>query len=187
MLAALPAPAGAQAVGSEFQVNTYTPFYQRFPSVAATDISQFVVAWQSNPQDGSGYGVFGQRFDFTDLPTLSISDVTVTEGNLPGRVTGVIAAFTVTLSSVSVQAIAVDYATADGTAAAPSDYNAKAGTLTFNPGQTFRRIAVVVSEDNVHENDETFFVTLSNASNATIADGHGVGTIRNDDQLARTR
>ena len=52
------------ALGSEFRVNTYTTNYQRRPSISATGIEQFVVAWSSYGQDGSGEGVFGQRFDF---------------------------------------------------------------------------------------------------------------------------
>ena len=52
------------AQGDEFQVNSYTTDDQAFPSVAATGTNQFVVAWESDGQDGSGDGVFGQRFDF---------------------------------------------------------------------------------------------------------------------------
>jgi hypothetical protein len=62
-LAVLPAPAGAQAVGSEFQINTYTTSHQREPSVAAGASGNFVVVWQSIDQDGSSEGVFGQRYD----------------------------------------------------------------------------------------------------------------------------
>jgi len=52
--------AGAQ-VGSEFQVNTYTTYHQQTPAVAVDGSGNFVVAWNSNGQDGSGFGVFGQR------------------------------------------------------------------------------------------------------------------------------
>jgi hypothetical protein len=53
----------AQPVGSEFQVNTYTTRNQQAPSVAADASGNFVVVWQSDGQDGSGSGVFGQRYD----------------------------------------------------------------------------------------------------------------------------
>jgi len=53
------------AVGSEFQVNSYTTNYQRSPAVAADGSGNFVVVWQSTGQDGSDTGVFGQRFDST--------------------------------------------------------------------------------------------------------------------------
>jgi len=49
-------------VGSEFQVNTYTTNYQQDVAVAADSAGGFVVVWKSVDQDGSGAGVFGQRF-----------------------------------------------------------------------------------------------------------------------------
>jgi len=55
-------------LGPEFQVNTYTTSYQTLPSIA-TDVSgNFVVVWQSNTQDGSSLGVFGQRFASSGSP-----------------------------------------------------------------------------------------------------------------------
>lgn len=54
-------PAGSPA-GSEFQVNTYTEHVQRDPAVAMDGTGRFVVVWESYGQDGSGFGVFGQRF-----------------------------------------------------------------------------------------------------------------------------
>jgi len=50
-------------VGSEFQVNTYTNRWQYNPAITALHDSGFVIFWDSNGQDGSGYGVFGQLFD----------------------------------------------------------------------------------------------------------------------------
>jgi hypothetical protein len=54
--------------GIEFQVNTYTPGYQRYPSVGVRANGDFVVAWQSKEQDGSGYGVFAQLFSSGGSP-----------------------------------------------------------------------------------------------------------------------
>src|SRR5439155_17168571 len=90
--------------------------------------------------------------------------------------------FTVSLSNASSQTITVTYATADGTATtADNDYVAASGTLTFNPGDTSKTITVTVNGDTKFEPDETFTVKLSGATNATIADGQGQGTIVNDD------
>jgi acetyltransferase-like isoleucine patch superfamily enzyme len=50
-------------VEGEFEVNTYTPGDQRQPTVAMGPAGDFLVAWTSADQDGSGAGVFGQRFD----------------------------------------------------------------------------------------------------------------------------
>ena len=52
----------ASKVGSEFSVNTFTSGFQRDGSVAM-DRGAFVVCWTSANEDGSSYGVFGQRFD----------------------------------------------------------------------------------------------------------------------------
>src|SRR5690606_5822117 len=91
------------------------------------------------------------------------------------------ATFTVTLSAASGQTVTVNYATADGTATQPADYTSTSGTLTFTPGSTTQTITVPVIGEAVPEADETFFVNLSGASNATISDNQGVGTIINDD------
>ena len=50
-------------VGSEFRVNTWTTYQQEYPSVASLFDRGFAVVWQSLRQDGSGYSVYGQRFD----------------------------------------------------------------------------------------------------------------------------
>jgi hypothetical protein len=49
-------------LGSQFQVNTYTTSVQAVPAVTADAAGNFVVVWASYSQDGSGYGVFGQRY-----------------------------------------------------------------------------------------------------------------------------
>jgi len=49
--------------GPEFLVNTYTTGSQFFPQVASDRNGHFVVVWISGGEDGSGYGVFAQRFD----------------------------------------------------------------------------------------------------------------------------
>ena len=69
---------------------------------------------------------------------LSINDVTVTEGN-SGTTN---ATFTVTLDGAATGTVTVDYATANGTATAPSDYTATSGTLTFAPGEHHPAITV---------------------------------------------
>src|SRR6185436_18059133 len=68
---------GGVPQGNEFQINSYTPSHQRFPSVGAAGTNQFVVAWQSDGQDGSGYGVFGQRFNFGDRVTVTVPNTNV--------------------------------------------------------------------------------------------------------------
>ena len=54
--------------GAEFPVNTFTPSRQFMPAVAADTSGNFVVVWQSYANDGSQYGIFGQRFDAAGTP-----------------------------------------------------------------------------------------------------------------------
>ena len=135
----------------------------------------------SNPSnatvtDGQGLGTIN---DDDAMPSLVIDDVSVTEGDA-GTTN---ANFTVSLSSLSGQPVNVDFATANGTATAPGDYTARTGTLTFTAGQLTRTITVAVNPDTIDEVNETYFLNLSNATNATIADNQGVGTIIDDDGL----
>ena len=58
---------------------------------------------------------------------------------------------------------------------------AGAGTLTIPAGRTTWSVGVTVRGDRKKEGDELFLVNLSNATGATISDGQGAGTIRNDD------
>jgi hypothetical protein len=78
--------------------------------------------------------------------------------------------------------VTAHFATADGTAkVSDNDYVAKSGTITFAPGQTQQFVTVMVKGDTKKEADETFFVNLTNAVNASIATAQGKGTIKNDD------
>lgn len=110
-------------------------------------------------------------------PTISINDVAITEGNAGISTAG----FTVSLSNPSDQTITVNYATAENTAAAGSDYVTTNGSLIFNPSQTSQPVSVTVNGDTTFELNETFNVNLTTPVNATIADNQGVGTINNDD------
>jgi hypothetical protein len=113
-------------------------------------------------------------------PSLSIDD----HGTLEGNSGTFPLTFTVTLNSVRATHLTtqVDYATADGTATAPSDYVAvPKATLTFSPGQTSKQITVLVNGDQTFEPDETFTVNLSNPVNASISKAQGTGSIANDD------
>lgn len=87
----------------------------------------------------------------------------------------------VTLSAASPSPVSVDYATADDSATS-GDYSAQAGTVTFAPGETMRRVVFVTKDDVLVESNESFNVQLSNATGGTaIADGSAVVTIVDDD------
>jgi hypothetical protein len=108
-------------------------------------------------------------------PTLSVSNATVY--NSPSATTPM--SFTVTLSGPSSDPVTVNYATADGTALAGTDYQAASGTLTFAPGQTSQTITVSALANPLAAPPVTFTVNLSGASGAAIAQGQGTGTIIN--------
>jgi hypothetical protein len=109
--------------------------------------------------------------------TLTITDVAITEGHIGTNS----AVFTVNLSAASTQPVSVTFATANGSATAGSDYQANSGTVSFAAGETSKTITVLVNGDRLPEPNETYFVNLSNATNATIADSQGVGTIVDDE------
>jgi large repetitive protein len=115
--------------------------------------------------------------DDDPLPVLSIDDVTVPEGNAGATA----ATFTISLSTASGRAVTVDWVTTAGTATAGTDHVAAGGSRTIAAGSTAGQVAVTVNGDATAEADETFEIALSNASNATIGDGSGLGTIANDD------
>jgi uncharacterized repeat protein (TIGR01451 family) len=115
-----------------------------------------------------------------DGPVLNISDVTVVEGN-SGTTNAV---FAVTMSEASASLVTVNFATAGVTATPGLDFISTNGSLSFQPGETAGAITVVVNGETFLESDETFTVTLSSASGATIQRGQAVGTIKDDDTIA---
>src|SRR5882724_1860462 len=112
---------------------------------------------------------------------ISINDVAITEGN-SGTKTA-----TFTVSHTGTAAFSVDYATADGTATAGSDYVATSNTLNFAAGSgaaQSQTVSVTISGDTTVEPNETFFVNLLNATGGgTIVKSQGIGTITNDDAV----
>jgi hypothetical protein len=126
--------------------------------------------------DGQGVGTI---VDNDPPPTVTITRVSLKEGNNNRTTTF---NFIVTLSAASEKEIQVSFATANGTATtAGGDYFARSGTLVFAPGQTSKSIPVVVRGDKNKEPNETFFVNLTGATNATIEGPQGVGEILDDD------
>ena len=138
---------------------------------------RLLLSGQTNSLISDGEGVCSIT-DNDPTPSITIDNRTVTEPN-----TGAInAVFTVKLSVASGQNVTVKYATGGGTAAAGTDYTARAlTTLTFTPGQTTKTVTVQVKGDVANEANETFFVNLSAAANASIADAQGLGTILDND------
>ena len=108
----------------------------------------------------------------TAAPTVDIADAGGAEGD--GDI-----AFAVTLDGAATDTVTVDYATANGSATAGDDYTASSGTLSFAAGETEKTVSVAIGDDVVNESDETFTVTLSNASGAVLGTASATGTIEN--------
>ena len=120
--------------------------------------------------------------DDDETPSVTVADTMATEGDK--------AAFTVTLSAVSGREVTVDWATSVGTgdtATSDTDFTAASGTLTIAKDNPTGPVEVETLTDTTNESDETFTVTLSNPSNATLgAEITATGTIENRAVLAPT-
>jgi hypothetical protein len=121
---------------------------------------------------GDGHAV-GTVFDNEGDPTFVVLDASANEA--AGTMS-----FDVWLTKTSSGTQTVDYATADDTATAGSDYTATSGSLSFPAGTTSKSVAVTVLDDALNEADETLTFNLSNGSK-TIADPQAVATILDDD------
>src|SRR5262249_14168107 len=92
----------------------------------------------------------------TDDQLLSVNDVTVSESDSGTFAT----TFTINLPSAVPFDVSVTYTTANGTAAAGSDYVGASGTVTFAPGETTKTVTILGIGDTRNELQETFFINL---------------------------
>lgn len=132
---------------------------------------------EDEPVDPSliAYGSFSVPIG--TAPRFSINDVTIAEGNAGTTQ----ATFTVSLSIPVDGTVTVDFATAAGTATEGVDYVGRTGTLTFAPQELQKTITIDIVGDTIPESDENFFVNLTNAVGANIADAQGEGRITDDE------
>lgn len=119
----------------------------------------------------------GTILDDDPLPSLTIGDVALAEGDAGTR----LVTLTASLSAPSGRAVGVSFASAAGTASSPADFGSVSGTLDFPAGTTARSLSVAVFGDVLDEPDESFAVDLSAPQNASLADGQAVATILDDD------
>jgi hypothetical protein len=113
-------------------------------------------------------------------PTIFFNDTTVTEGMSPEGSASIVPF--IRLSNPSYLPVTVRFSTADGTAGAGQDYSVTTATLTFQPGVIVANsVPVPIVNDDVAEPTETFFIILSDATNATISDPEGMVTIFDGD------
>ena len=114
----------------------------------------------------------GTIFDVV-APEVRVSNTEADEGQ--------VLIFEVTLDRAGDQPAVVEYASGGGTASQGLDYLRAAGVLRFEPGETRKTIEVAALADEDDEDNEHFFITLSNAIGAVIGDPSGEGRIINLD------
>ena len=107
---------------------------------------------------------------------ISIDDVSQNEGDATSAFT-----FNVSLNIPSTGTTSVSYSVDSGTATVGDDLPVATDTVTFAPGVTTQPVTITVTGDTTGEDDESFFVNLSNPINGLILDGQGVGTTLDDD------
>ena len=129
--------------------------------------------------DGEGIGTI---LDDDPPPTVLVpATLSVPEGQIGDTS---FAAVNVTLSAPSGRDVAVNWATADGTATeTDADYTGDSGTLQFAPGETEHVLLIPVIGDLSNEADETFTVTLSLPVNANLGNATDTVTIVDNDPL----
>jgi Tol biopolymer transport system component len=114
----------------------------------------------------------------TGIPRVTVSDVTVTEGN-GGSAT---LRFTITLEAPQGSLVALPWQTQNGTAIAPGDYTAASGTANIVAGSTSAQVSVSISGDSVIEPDERFVLSVGGTSGIATIDPTGTAVIRGDDR-----
>jgi beta-glucanase (GH16 family) len=109
-------------------------------------------------------------------PSASVSSVTQDRPTQTGPFR-----FYINLSATSQQSVTLNYATADGTAKAGTDYTAATGMVTIAAGQTETYVDVQVTGDSLRQSNQTFFLNLSTPVNCTIGTSQATATIVNSD------
>ena len=154
----------------------YYPIEIRFREYSGGAYARF--GWKNNASISSQVIVPTTNL-FTEKPSgpsFSITDSSLIEGNSGYSDMN----FTVTISEPA--NASVQYRTSNGTATSGNDYTYKNGVLNFTAdGNTSQTISIPIRGDTEIEQNEQFYVTLSNPQNATIANATATGMIENDD------
>ena len=146
------------------------------PEISETFLVKLINITGANATDSQGLGTL---VNDDAAPDLTISDVSLNEGNASTTTY----TFTVGLSAPApIGGVSFDIATADGVAMQPSDYTQKSlSAQTIPAGSSLYTFDVLVNGDTTVEPNETFFVNVTNISNAIGTDTQGLGTIVNDE------
>ena len=135
----------------------------------------------ADQDDDSETSTVGPSNDLTDnlgTPQAGIYDSIVVEGADDLE-------FAVSLSAAAGETVSVDYSTIDGVAIDGEDYTAKAGTLTFNPGEVRKFITVAVLDNPSGQvtSSKTLQLELTNPRGLELTNDLGTGTIIDRDTM----
>ncbi len=147
--------------------------------------TEIMLRWADPDQTGADHGLSIDDLSITPDgegggtdPVLSISDTSAAEGD--SGTTPFL--FTVSLTQpAGPGGVSFDYATADGSANAGSDYVAATSSATIAEGATSVTVSIDVNGDADTEANETFSISVSSVVGAVSGDAQGLGTINNDD------
>jgi Ca2+-binding RTX toxin-like protein len=130
--------------------------------------------------DATGVAMIGHNDAApTSTPYVYANPVAVGESD-------VFADFVVQLSAPSQNEVRVNYTTLNGTAVGNNDVIGQVGTLVFAPGETLKVVRTLLLDDTTAEQPAGFWLSLSGAVNATIAQGLVTGTIFDNDGTTGT-
>ncbi len=146
-------------------------------TVEANETVALTLVAGTNYTIGTTTAVTGTITNDDLLPSINLSaNQTIVEGfTSPQNLS-----YTVTLSKASTQSITVQYATANSTAIAGSDYTSTTGVLTFNPGIKTQVINIPILNDDLNEVNETFTLSLTSPTNAVLGTTKTVTTTISD-------
>ncbi len=143
-------------LSDELRVNSYTQGLQTVPTIAMQGDGNFIVTWQSDGQDGDGYGIYAQRFEVASTVSFSQPTYQIGENGVP-----VGAQVTVTRSSDVHLASQVGYEITGGTATNGADYALPVSDfILFQPGESSKTITIPILQDTLIEGDETIVMRL---------------------------
>lgn len=136
------------------------PFFYLVPPSGAGIQDYYMENLRAFALNGQGQGIFAD-------------DLLVAEGS-----NGVVQAnLRIRLTSAQPGTVSVDFTTQDGTALAGQDYVATNGTVVFAPGETIKIVPVILTADVPAEDDEVFYLQLSNPVNGVLAQARAACTI----------
>ncbi|MEM7028701.1 MAG: FG-GAP-like repeat-containing protein [Chloroflexota bacterium] len=134
-------------------------------------LSQSAVAWVDYDGDGDLDALLTGLSGSTPIaqiwrnpsPVVAFNIDTATVNETAGSIS-----IDVVLDQIVEETVTVDYATQDDTATAGSDYTFMAGTVSISAGNTTGTITIDILDDVLNDGDETFTISLSNASGAIL-------------------